>query len=212
MTIILHGYWRSSAAYRVRIALNLKGVAYAQQSHDLRAGAHRQPDYLALSPSGLVPALEADGVALTQSLAILEWLEERYPEPPLLPPNANARAAVRAMAAIVACDIHPINNLRTQKWLRTEIGATDADVQNWIAYWMHEGFKALETEVGRYGGQYSFGDTPTLADCTLIPQLYNARRFNVDLGDYPRLVAIDERCLSLEAFQAAQPDRQPDAE
>jgi maleylpyruvate isomerase len=151
-------------------------------------------------------------VALTQSLAILEWLEERYPEPPLLPPNANARAAVRAMAAIVACDIHPINNLRAQKWLRTEIGATDADVQNWVAHWMQEGFKALETEVGRHGGQYSFGDTLTLADCTLIPQLYNARRFNVDLGDYPRLVAIDERCLSLEAFQAAQPDRQPDAE
>ena len=210
--MILHGYWRSSAAYRARIALNLKGLAYEQQGHDLRTGGHKDAAYLALNPQGMVPALEVDGVVLTQSPAILEWLEEAHPKPPLLPTDLAERAHVRAMAALIACDIHPLNNLRVGKALREGFGADQAAIDAWAGRWIIPGFEALETLVGQHGAGWSFGDTPTLADCFLIPQVYSARRFNVALDAFPRLLAIDARAAEHPAFAAAHPDRQPDAD
>ena len=209
--MILHGYWRSTAAYRVRIALALKGVAYEQATHDLRTGAHRDADYRMLNPQGLVPALETDGDVLTQSPAILEWLEERYPAPALLPAGAADRAIVRAIAATIACDIHPINNLRVLLTLRRDFGADEAAVNAWIARWIAEGFAALEVAIARHGRGFAFGDMPTLADCCLVPQVYSAERFAVDLTPYPRLMATAEAARALPAFKAAHPDRQPDA-
>lgn len=209
---VLHGYWRSSAAYRVRIALNLKGVAYAQVAHDLRAGAQAESAYRAIAPIGLVPALEINGQLLTQSLAILEWLEEHVPNPALLPDSPFARARIREMAAIVACDIHPLNNLRVLKALKGELCADEIAVQTWIARWIGEGFAALEAIALSHGGEFCFGDAPTLADCCLIPQIYNARRFDVDLSHYPTLRAIDARCATIDAFVRAAPEQQPDAD
>jgi maleylpyruvate isomerase len=209
--MILHGYWRSSAAYRVRIALALKGVAYEQVTHDLRTGAQGADDYRALNPQAMVPALEADGVVLVQSPAILEWIEERYPTPALLPAGRDDRAVVRAMAALVACDIHPLNNLRVQTALRRDLDADDAAVASWIARWIADGFAALETLIARHGRGFAFGDAPGLADCVLVPQVYSAERFGVDLAPYPALVAAAERARRLDAFLAAHPDRQPDA-
>ncbi len=209
--MILHGYWRSSAAYRVRIALALKGVAYAQATHDLRTGAQGAADYRSLNPQALVPAIEADGEVLTQSPAILEWLEERHPSPPLLPARATDRAIVRAMAATIACDIHPLNNLRVLQALRRDFGADEKAVNAWIARWITEGFAALEIAIGRHGRGFAFGDTPTIADCCLIPQVYSAERFAVDLTPYPHLVAAAEAARALPAFRVAHPDRQPDA-
>ena len=209
--LVLHSYWRSSAAYRVRIGLNLKGLDYRQVAHDLRAGEQSDPGYRALAPQGLVPALEGDGAVLTQSLAILEWLEERHPQPPLLPRDPAARAQVRALAGAVACDIHPLNNLRVLQHLRSALGLTPEAVQAWVAHWIGEGFTALESLVQRHGGAFCYGDEPTLADCCLVPQVYNARRFSIDLTPYPALVAIDARCGELDAFARAAPQRQPDA-
>ncbi|WP_380785118.1 maleylacetoacetate isomerase [Sphingomonas sp. R86521] len=209
--MILHGYWRSTAAYRVRIALALKGVAYEHATHDLRTGAQGAADYRAINPQALVPAIEADGDVLTQSLAILEWLEERYASPALLPVGLTDRAIVRAMAATIACDIHPINNLRVLQVLRGEFGADEAAVNGWIARWIGDGFAALEVLIGRHGRGFAFGDTPTIADCCLVPQVYSAERFAVDLMPYPRLMAAAETARALPAFQAAHPDRQPDA-
>ncbi len=209
--MILHGYWRSSAAYRVRIALALKGVAYEQATHDLRTGAQGTADYRSLNPQALVPAIEADGDVLTQSPAILEWLDERYPSPALLPAGAGDRAIVRAMAATIACDIHPLNNLRVLQALRRDFGADEAAVNAWIARWIAEGFAALEIAIGRHGRGFAFGNTPTIADCCLVPQVYSAERFAVDLAPYPHLVAAAESARSLPAFQVAHPDRQPDA-
>lgn len=210
--MILHGYWRSGAAYRTRIALNLKGLAYEQSPHDLRSGAHKDAAYLALNPQGMVPALQTDGAVLIQSPAILEWLEETHPQPPLLPSSATDRATVRAMAAIVACDIHPLNNLRVGKTLREGFGADQAAVDAWAARWIVPGFEALEALVQRHGGGWSFGDQPTLADCYLIPQIYSARRFNVPLDAFPALLAIDARAADHPTFRAAHPDQQPDAD
>ena len=212
MNLILHGYWRSSAAYRVRIGLNLKGLSYRQVSHDLRIGEQSAPSYRAISPAGLVPALDTGEQTLTQSLAILEWLEELHPEPALLPLDATARADVRAMAGIVASDIHPLNNLRVLNALRKDFAATPDAVQGWIARWIGDGFAALEAMVQRHGGAYCFGDSPTIADCCLIPQIYNARRFSVDLSAFPALLAVDQRCAADDAFSLAAPDHQPDAE
>ncbi|MEJ2410210.1 MAG: maleylacetoacetate isomerase [Novosphingobium sp.] len=212
MSLVLHGYWRSSAACRVRIALNFKGLGYRQVTHDLRTGAQRDAKYRELAPIGLVPALETDRQVLTQSLAILEWLEERYPDPPLLPDNVLARATVRAMASIVACDIHPINNLRVLKALREELGAGEEAVRDWIARWIGEGFAALETMVSQHAQRFCFGDTPTLADCCLVPQIYNARRFGVALNAYPTLLGIEANCQALDAFAMAAPGGQPDAD
>jgi maleylpyruvate isomerase len=210
--LLLHSYWRSSAAYRVRIALNLKGLAYDQVTHDLRTGAHRAPDYMAFAPQGLVPALQSGSTVLTQSLAIMEWLEERTPEPPLLPSDADGRAIVRAMADIVACDIHPVNNLRILKTLRSRFGADEAAVNAWVAQWIEEGFAALEQLIGSHGAGFAYGDRPTLADCCLVPQVYNAERFGVDLAPFARLREAAERARALPAFHAARPEAQPDAD
>lgn len=211
MTMTLHGYWRSSASYRVRLAANLKGLAYDQISYDLRCGEQAMPALRRMAPLALVPVLEVDGIGLSQSLAILEWLEETHPEPPLLPAAAMERATVRAMAAIIACDIHPLNNLRVLQTLRHQLGASEQAVQDWIGRWIRDGFAALETMVGEHGRGFCFGDSPTIADCCLIPQIYNARRYHVDLTDFSQLCAVDARCAELEAFVGALPDRQPDA-
>jgi maleylpyruvate isomerase len=207
----LHGYWRSSAAYRVRIALALKGVAYEQVTHDLRTGKQGADAYRALNTQGLVPALETGDGVIVQSPAILEWIEERFPQPALLPASADDRAAVRAMMAIVACDIHPLNNLRVQTVLRRDMAADDAAVAAWIARWIGEGFAALDVLIARHGRGFAFGDAPGLADCVLLPQVYSAERFAVDLTPYPALMAAADRARALDAFAAAHPDRQPDA-
>ena len=209
--MILHGYWRSGTSYRTRIALNLKGLAYEQAGIDLRTGAQKSDAFLALNPQGLVPALEADGDVLTQSPAILEWLEETHPEPPLLPTSAVARAQVRAMAALVACDIHPLNNLRVLKALRETFDADQDAVDAWAGRWITAGFEALEALIERHGDGWCFGAAPTLADCCLIPQVYSARRFNTPLDAFPRILAIEEKAAGHPAFMAAHPDRQPDA-
>ena len=213
--MILHGYWRSGAAYRVRIALALKGLGYESQGHDLRTGAQKAADYLTLNPQGMVPALQVDGAVLTQSSAILEWLEETHPTPALLPSDPLGRARVRAMAALIACDIHPLNNLRVGKALRETFGADQAAIDAWAARWITPGFEALEAMVSDGGlgdGEWCFGDQPTLADACLIPQIYSARRFNVPLEAFPRLLAIDARAAAHPAFIAAHPDNQPDAD
>ena len=209
--MILHGYWRSGTSYRTRIALNLKGLAYQQRGIDLRQGVQRSEAFLRLNPQGLVPALEVDGAVLTQSPAILEWLEEVYPEPSLLPADSVGRAQVRAMAALVGCDIHPLNNLRVLKAVKA-VGGEDADTDAWAARWIDPGFDALEALVARHGDGWCFGAAPTLADCYLIPQIYSARRFNVALDAWPKLAAIDSRTADHPAFIAAHPDRQPDAD
>ncbi|WP_394663049.1 maleylacetoacetate isomerase [uncultured Sphingomonas sp.] len=209
MSLTLHGYWRSSAAYRVRLALGLKGLFYDSIAHDLRTGAQRAEAYRALQPQGLVPALETSDGVLIQSPAILEWIEERYPDPPLLPEDSAGRAMVRAMAAVVACDIHPINNLRVLTHLREELHADEAAVRRWIGRWVAEGFAALETLIARHGAGYAYGDRPTLADCHILPQVYNAERFAVDLTPFPELIAAANRLR--ERVPEAAPEAQGDA-
>ncbi|MDP1777441.1 MAG: maleylacetoacetate isomerase [Brevundimonas sp.] len=210
--MILHGYWRSGAAYRTRIALALKGLDYDQRGVDLRTGGQRSEAFVSLNPQGMVPALEVDGVVLTQSPAILEWLEEAHPVPSLLPTAPVDRAHVRAMAALIGCDIHPLNNLRVGKALRETFGADQAAVDAWAARWILPGFEALEALVARHGAGWCFGDAPTLADCYLIPQIYSARRFKVPLEVFPHLLAIDAAAARHPAFIAAHPDAQPDAD
>jgi maleylpyruvate isomerase len=212
MSLTLHGYWRSSAAYRVRIAANLKGLNYAQKTYDLRKAEEKAAPYLALDPQGLVPTLEADGVLVNQSPAILEWLEERYPAVPLLPPDATGRATVRAMAAMICCDIHPINNLRILQTLRRDFGASEAQVSAWIARWIADGFVALEALIAQHGRGFAYGDAPTFADCCLVPQVFSAERFAVDLTPYPHLMAAAEAARALQAVAAAHPSQQPDAD
>jgi maleylpyruvate isomerase len=210
--MILHGYWRSGAAYRTRIALALKGLDYEPQGVDLRTGAHKSEVFVALNPQGMVPALEFDGAVLTQSPAILEWLEETCPAPALLPAAPADRAHVRAMAALIGCDIHPLNNLRVGKALRETFGADQPAIDSWAARWILPGFEALEALAARHGDGWCFGDAPTLADCYLIPQIYSARRFNVPLEAFARLLAIDTLASQHPAFIAAHPDAQPDAD
>lgn len=209
--LTLHGYWRSSAAYRVRLALALKGIDHAQVSHDLRHGAQRQADYLAIAPHGLVPALEHEGGVLIESPAILEWIEARHPAPALLPADPNDAAVVRAMAALIACDIHPLNNLRVLGALKSDFGASEEQIEAWMARWIGDGFTALEALIARHGGRHAFGDRPTLADCYLVPQVYNARRFGIELSPYPRILAAEAALLAIPATHAAHPDHQPDA-
>ena len=209
--LVLHGYWRSGTSYRTRIALNLKGLSYETRPVDLRQGDQASDAYRRLNPQGLVPALEVDGRVLTQSPAILEWIEETWTEPPLLPRDPFARAEVRAMAALVACDIHPLNNLRVLKAIRSQFGADQAATDAWAARWITAGLEALEALVARHGDGWAWGDRPTLADCCLVPQVYSARRFNVSLDAFPRLVAIEAAAAVHPAFVAAHPDRQPDA-
>lgn len=207
----LHGFFRSTASWRVRIALGLKGLEAEQVSRHLRKGEQRAPDYLALNPQGLVPVLELDdGEALTQSLAICEYLDEVFPDPPLLPKAPLARAQVRSLADIIACDIHPLQNLKILNRLR-EGGLDDGAVQGWARATIEEGLSAYEQRLARSAGRFSFGDQPTLADVCLVPQLGNARRFGARL-DWPRILAIESACLELSAFAVAAPDRQPDAE
>jgi maleylacetoacetate isomerase len=210
----LHGYYRSSAAFRVRIALNLKGLEYRNLIYHLRKGEQRSPRYRALNPQGLVPSLEVDGVILTQSLAIVEYLDELYPQPSLLPADPVGRAKVRAMAQLIACDIHPINNLRVLEYLRTEHSESEANVRRWYAHWIEEGFAALEIQLGadRPTAAYCYGDSPSLADICLVPQVVNARNFAIDLKAYPNLVRVADRALALPAFASAHPQNQPDAE
>ncbi len=208
----LHGYWRSSAAYRVRIALNLKGLPYDQAPHDLRANEHHDAAYKALNPQGLVPALEHDGQVITQSGAIMEWLEETHPEPPLLPRDAQSRATVRAMGGLIACDIHPLNNLRVLRVLKSDFHVDDVAQQRWARAWIGEGFAALEQMIAHHGKGYCFGSEPTLADCYLIPQMFSAQRFEVDLQPYPAIRAVGETCADHPAFNRAHPRHQPDAD
>jgi maleylpyruvate isomerase len=211
----LYDYFRSSAAYRVRIALNLKGLEPERAFVHLRRGAQRADDYLAVNPLGLVPSLLTDsGEVLTQSLAIIEWLDETHPHPRLLPPDPAGRARVRALALEIACDIHPINNLRVLNYLTGTLGATEAQKNGWYRYWCDVGFEALETQLAREKatGAFCHGGSPTIADICLIPQLANARRVELDLSLYPTLLRIEAACNALPAFAAAAPSRQPDAE
>lgn len=210
---LLYDYWRSSAAYRVRIALNMKGVAYDQKSVSLVAGGQQGSDYKGgINPQGLVPALEIDGHVLTQSMAIIECLDETIADPAFLPVGPIARARVRAMAQVIACDIHPVNNLRILKYLKNEMGQEQDAIDEWYRHWIREGLEALECQAKDLPeGAFLSGETPGLADICLVPQMYNARRFNLDLAPFPRLVAIDGACLGLPAFHEASPERQPDA-
>ncbi len=209
---ILYGYFRSSAAYRVRIALNLKGMEYAQHPVSLLKGEQRSDDYLAMNPQGLVPALLDNGVLLTQSLAICEYLDDAYPDTlPLLPASPVPRAQVRAVAQSIACDIHPLNNLRVLNYLKTELQQPEEARNGWYRHWIATGFAALEQQLAATAGRYCFGDVPTLADVCLLPQVFNARRFAVDMAAYPMLAAIAERLDAVPAFAAAHPAQQPDA-
>jgi maleylpyruvate isomerase len=209
--MILHGYFRSSAAWRVRIALGLKGVEAVQVSHHLRRGEHRAPGFLALNPQGLVPALETDdGAVLTQSLAIIEWLEETCPTPPLLPAEPLRRARVRGFALAIACDIHPVQNLKILQRLRA-LGVQEPEVTAWARQTIEEGLDACEALIAAEPGPFCFGASPTLADICLVPQLSNARRFGAELR-WPRCLAAEAAALALPAFQAAAAERQPDAE
>jgi maleylacetoacetate isomerase len=205
---ILYDYRRSSAAYRVRIALNLKGVDYESRPINLLEGAQTADEYRALNPQGLVPMLEIDGLRLTQSLSIMVYLDQTIPEPVLMPRDPGDGAHGRAMALAIACDIHPINNLRVLKYLKREFGHSQDEVDRWYAHWITEGLSALETVAAPRAGQYLFGDEPTIADICLVPQLFNARRNNVSLDDYPTLLRADDHATKLEAFALAHPDKQ----
>jgi len=208
----LHGYFRSSAAYRVRIALNLKGLGAEHLPHHLRKGEQCAPAYLAINPQGLVPALENDaGAVLTQSVAIIEWLDETHPNPPLLPRDALQRAKVRAFAMAIACDTHPVQNLKVLARLR-ELGLPEEKVQDWAAWVNREGLAACETLIRDEPGPFCFCEAPTLADLCLVPQLANARRFGVDVSAYPRLLKAEAAAKALPAFVNAAPENQPDAE
>jgi maleylacetoacetate isomerase len=205
---ILYDYFRSSACYRVRIALKLKGVDYETRQVDLRGDEQKSGSYRVLNPQGLVPTLEIDGHRLTQSLAIINYLDIRYPNQPLIPAAAADRAHVVAMAMTIACDIHPLNNLRVLKYLKNELGHDQGDVDLWYAHWITEGLAALEVMAAPQAGSFLFGNAPTGADVCLVPQLYNARRFNVPLDDYPTLLRAEENANKLDGFAAAHPDRQ----
>lgn len=210
--LVLNTFFRSSAAWRVRITLHLKGLPYRGVYRNFRENAQRAPDHLALNPQGLVPTLVVGGVPLTQSVAIIEYLDEVHADWPLLPPDSIGRAQVRAMAGIIACDIHPIGNLRVLQYLRTELVQGEDGVNAWYRHWVKEGFTALETLARRHGnGRHCHGDRISLADICLVPQIYNARRFGADLDPYPTLRAIDAHLALLPAFAETAPERQPDA-
>jgi maleylpyruvate isomerase len=208
----LHGYFRSSASYRVRIALNLKGLSAEHLPHHLRKGEQCAPSYLAINPQGLVPTLENDaGAVLTQSLAIIEWLDETHPEPPLLPQDPLQRAKVRAFAMALACDTHPVQNLKVLARLR-QLGLAEEKVTEWAAWANREGLAACETLISGEAGPFCFGAAPSIADLCLVPQLTNARRFGVDVAAYPRLLKAEAAAKQMKAFADAAPDRQADAE
>lgn len=212
----LYTFFRSSASYRVRIALNLKGVRYEQAPIHLRraGGEQLQPAFKALNPQALVPALEDDGRILTQSLAIIEYLDEKFPNPPLLPKDPADKALVRSMALVIACEVHPIQNLRVLNYVKSAYNQTDEQVNRWSQHWMNLGFTALEQLIVAQPnrGRFCVGDMPTLADICLVPQLGNARRYGCDLSQYPAIHGIEKNCLALSAFSDAAPEKQPDAE
>lgn len=208
----LYGYWRSGATYRVRIALALKGLSYDYVPVNLQKGEQTSPDYLSVSPQGLVPALVADeGAVLTQSLAIIAYLEERYPKPSLLPPDAISRARARAIAFAIACEAQPFQNSRMQKYLREDAEFDDAAMKTWLDFTVGRALGAVETLIAEAGGRFCVGDAPTIADICLVPQVYAALRFGVDLSSLKRVNAVHERCTALDAFKKAHPDNQPDA-
>lgn len=213
---VLYSYWRSSASYRVRIALNLKGIAYETRPvHLVRGGGEQKsPEYLAVNPQALVPSFEEDGLTITQSLAIIDYLEDTRPGPALLPSDAAGRARVRSLALIVACDVHPLNNSGVLRFLTDELGVDDDGRQRWYRNWIERGFTAMEARLGgdRETGRFCHGDEPGLADLFLVPQVYNAERFDCDLSAFPTIRRITSTCLELEAFSAATPEAQPDAE
>lgn len=210
----LYNYFRSSASFRVRIALELKGLAYEYVPVHLVKGEHKQPQYAALSPSLLVPTLQTDGGEhLGQSMAIIEYLDETHPQPPLLPRDPLARARVRALAQLIACEIHPLNNLRVLKYLVRDLKLDEEAKNAWYRHWVRDGLEAFERELAQLpAGAYCFGDSPTLADCCLVPQIFNAKRFQCDLAPYPIVMRVFDACMQLEAFDRAQPVKQPDAE
>ncbi len=216
----LHNYFRSSASFRVRIALELKGLAYEYVPVHIARGDHRKPPFSELSPDMLVPMLEVQGARLTQSMAIMEYLDETYPAPALLPADALGRATVRAMAQTVACEIHPLNNLRVLKYLVRELGVAEDAKNSWYRHWVRDGLEAFERELlladavraPAAAGPFCHGDTPTMADCCLVPQIFNGRRFNVNFDGLPRTMAAFEACMALPAFQRAQPSACPDFE
>ena len=209
----LYTYFRSSAAFRVRIALNLKGLAYAPQFVHLAKGEHRKPDYAEVNAQALVPTLVLDdGTRLNQSLAIIEYLDEKHPQPPLVPSNPLERARVRALSLLVACEIHPLNNLRVLQHLKRQLGQNEEQVNSWYRHWVADGLQKFEAELKNGAGRFCHGDAPTMADCCLVPQIFNAKRFQCDLAPYPATLRAFEACMKLEAFDRAQPSRQPDAE
>jgi maleylacetoacetate isomerase len=211
----LYTYFRSSAAFRVRIALNLKGLAYEPRFVHLRKGEQSAPAYAEVNPQGLVPVLELDdGTRLAQSLAIIEYLDETHPQPPLVPKAPLARARVRSLSQLIACEIHPLNNLRTLQYLRAQLGQNEAQVGTWYRHWIADGLTRMEGDLagGRETGRFCHGDSPTMADCCLVPQVFNARRYEFDERRYPTVMRVFEACMALEAFERAQPSKQPDAE
>jgi maleylpyruvate isomerase len=209
----LYTYFRSSAAFRVRIALNLKGLAYEPVFVHLAKGEHRKPQYAAVDPQGLLPTLMDGDAALSQSLAIIEYLEETHPQPPLLPRDPMGRARVRSLSLLVACEIHPLNNLRTLQHLKRALGQSEEQINTWYRHWIADGFAKLEADLARSpSGRFCHGDTPTMADCCLVPQVFNAKRYQSDLAPYPTVMRIFDACMRLEAFDRAQPSKQPDAE
>jgi maleylpyruvate isomerase len=212
----LYTYFRSSAAYRVRIALNLKGLQYeAIPVHLLRDGGEQlQEKYRSINPSGLVPAFQDDYITLTQSMAILEYLEDAYPQVPIMPKDATERARVRELAQIIACDIHPVNNLRVLRYLKHELGVSEEQKNEWYRHWLVSGLEVLEKHLARdpSAGPLCHGHTPTIADCLLVPQVFNAQRYNIDVSVYPNIARINAQCVKIPAFVAAHPSNQPDAE